>query len=655
MDLGSLPDLAITTQMVRDSLPPYRTIAHSFAGSIQTTNTFLALQGQAHYTTSTLREIDDLIHLRNVDFFSAYRTAVLRHQDDITARYDLVHMSNGIIASPSHRYALAKDYLTKDFNTFWARRSENLGSEISLITGDREFVDHEFRYHWGTYNQHTPLSDITKSIEAHVSGIAHFGHKKMTGYGGDLANIYRNKEHLKTYGYTNDGYGISVHEMPQDLGGEWVVKLSLNFEKNGGASSFVDIDNFDPNRDFLNAIVSNGVQFERYATKGEALANMIMLDNQRSQMVWGAEDPGSLSGFKAKSRIRGMASKTFTTCYSFIFKELKNPENKQEAFWDVFTTIAAAVAARTVALISLPVAVTIAIAMNFGNRKAMNFAFKGLAQKVDYIARGPKAIVGHEADYVASSIQNMLRRFNRKVNVKKDKDLIVTTGIDLTRHDTKRLSSRENQKVEKELCSHGSAAYPRLASQVDRNTSTDFSFNGIARLVRYDPETGNIETYVKYIDAFDINAKISVSEEVKNLLKNDQIIKLTQPKGQKRIYAQELTFDRMRSELKDGLCDNVQNPQDKRYARKAAFGHLNWLFNSASEKIEQDFSKPYVLTARQRLSHQKPMTHCETPASRLMDAQKAFRNSDISIELPTQELIVLCDSAIFPVQRFAIQ
>ncbi len=655
MDLGSLPDILITTQMARDSLPPSHIIKSHISGSVRTTHTFIGLQQRAKSITDTISEIDNLLVFRKRDFFKDYRAVVLRHQDDVTPRYDLHHMTNGIVASLAHRYIIAQDYQTGMLNSFWARQSYSLRSKINPDTHDPEFIDHECRYHWGTYTPDTPKSIIETSIEKHVQGITRFDHTDMTGHGGDFSDIYPNPDNLKVYGNTNDRYGVSVHQLSKDMGGGWLLKLSIEFEKSSDNSGFVDIDNFSNKRAFLKAIISNGTPFEVYPTEEEALANMYMMKKQRSQMVWNAANPSSLSGFKTKSKLLATTSKAFTTSYSFLFKQLKDPENKQEAVWDIIMTVIAAIVARTAVFAYLPIAITFAIAMNFGNRKAMNFAFKGLAQNIDYLFRGPKAIVGHEAEFVADNLGNMFRRFNRKPNISKTYDLIVLVKgkLDLTRQDSKQKSPREINKAIKELCSHGSTAYSRDAHLIDNNTSTDITFNGVARLVRFNRETGAIETYVKYIEALDINPKISISQEAKDLLKDGKIVKITQPKGKKTIISKDVSFNKMRDQIKDELCNNVKDSENKKKARKAAFGHISWLFNNKNHTLDE--TRPYVLTAMQRIDIPEPVKDIITPNDRLIAAKRNFGLSSFSIESPTQELISFCKAAIFPIQSLAIE
>lgn len=321
-----------------------------------------------------------LSRTRSLNLGERFRSVSNAHQELIKTNFPLRQRLDGIVIASTFSYRFAtfaiKNTKTKKIEnrtSLWgSRHPEGLFAEDNK-KGIKQFINDEFRYLIEGFKENETMANFIAAIRKHHHDFREFGINKMTVYGGDLSDIYNERDpetekQLKIYGYTNDVFAVSVHENTKKKGGGWTLKISNPYETSGDTPKFVEIDSLTPDKPIIKAWFSNGKPFANYKTSAEALANMAMLIDRQTRMVWSAKNPENVKISPKKKWMRRLTNAT-TACYNFIFKELKNPENRKEIIMGIAKTIGIVFVSR--AFLTIPGAIALSIVESIGGKKNM--------------------------------------------------------------------------------------------------------------------------------------------------------------------------------------------------------------------------------------------------------------------------------------------
>ncbi|MEM8833353.1 MAG: hypothetical protein AAGB32_02315 [Pseudomonadota bacterium] len=593
-------------------------------------------------------DMAELKRLRTSSIYSQYRDAALAHQGLIITDYPIYQMTDGIVGTSTKFYAWTRDQRTKEQVGFWARSPYYLRTTVGE-DGYPIFADGEYRYHMATLPWNAGKEDKREAISSHHKKLRGFAANSMTVYGGDMSDF-----HDKTprsgciYGYTNDSFAVSIHRCPAEKGGGWTLKASKAYVTANGERTFVPIDNLDTEDSLKKAIQSNGVPVMHFKSRAHAHAQMFMMLDQKTQMVWGAINLAKLYMEKTNKNLKALTDRT-TDVYNWALKEVKDPENISDATFDAGKAAAAAVLANAVLTISFPVAITVAIIDNFFSRKALE-TYKDKSRDRRWKKEGAAAYHPDQADHIDATLENMDREVNRKPNRLMDKFLRVLDGkeCDVTHDPVPQKSTRMRNKGRMELTALDGKAYARKVSQLNLNMSTEMYFNGTIRLVRKDPETNKLVTYVKYVDALNVNPRIALSQSARKILgEGDKIVKFTQEENRMPIQEEVCSFEQM----VDEVMDNMEEDDDALTAhiKDKAKRHISWLFDNKAKIVEPEEVDDDVPAIASKTLKKSLLAKTKDDAMAIIYGDRSIR-----LKEPSKALIEFFKGCEMPCQKYIV-
>lgn len=551
-----------------------------------------------------LLQIWELIKLRRRDASGAHYDAVNAHHGIINSDFELIQMKNGLVRTSGLYYAIAIDSENGSIHIYASRAQKYLKTKRNQW-GVNQFMDEErdekgnlipnaFRYHIGRLPRGSTSDSIRDAIREHYKEFRKFSVNRMRLSGGRFTSLVStarpNDKNAKlsefpdkpkeVIAFSNTDFSLSVHEHD---GGKWRLKMNAPYARFINKLSFVEVESLRTSIEWLNHFFTSRRSVAEFDNKGEALAHLFLMGNQRTQRTW--------RGQNANLMKEDWFSNLTTKIYSFGVIESKNEENYEEGEFDAGMTTAttALLGFKLITNLSFPKLIFTAVLSGFGMRKGLE-AYKEAKKWLKWHrpnAPGIHAVDPLNGPYRLNHIDNGNRHLNAKPAVEKTPYLHVydndNEGCDITHDDTKQISQYEKHWKERWLTTFDSKAFGVLNSQIDNFTSTDISYNGLIRLSQRCPETSEIITYVRYVECLDINDKISIPDDIKALLKNGDILKISHTDKRKN-FSQEVV---KKQDVEDEVCQNLFKQQDitPEQDRELAKGHIAWIFNNNTQPL----------------------------------------------------------------------
>ena len=583
------------------------------------------------------RDIVEIMRLRRDAPASQFRRAVKTHYDVTELDYPIRQFKNGTIATSILYYLTARDQRNGKLNPFWARGQLFLAHQKEE-DGQSHFTNPEYRYHTATLEADATKQDIRTAISDHHKQFRRFARNHMAMHGGDFSDTYGrirpaeewseegNGVHNYRYkfiGYTNEDFALGVHENEAKHGGGWTLKIYAPYEKIVKGSGFVELDGIQKHQKLLNTIVSSGYEYGTYETREEALANMYMVMNDRLQLTWQGQSPIKMH--------EATFTNVTTKAYNFFVKEFKKPENAKEAETEVIAAVLAAAFTRIAFTVSFAWGLTYGIGIKFAGKKAMDL-YDITKKEAAWWWKKAASVHPKRAEYIDATRENMRRIVNTKPNLEMDVHLDVldgnrrNKGVDVTHDPDPQISPKQRNWKALWLSAYSGKAFSQKNNYIDRNTSTNFSFNGLVRLVRRDPDTGNLITYSQYVEALDVNDKISIPEDIKKLLQESRVIKTVQRENIKTVSIEDISFEEMEEEVIPSLFRDY--PKIDNYMVEAAADHIKWLFG------EKTCPKQELIPAR--------------PPPNKSTIARIFGDPNAEIHYPSPELVAFFRGCVLP-------
>ena len=561
----------------------------TYVERLKTMGHWLKTNGQAFLTETGYKRrlFTELVETRlKVDPFASFTTIAQTHQRSIYSDFEFNQMKNGIARTSTSYYAIARDD-DGQHHIYWSRAQKNLKTVADPETDKKKFIDNEYRYHLATLSCDVSKAELREVISNHHRNLRQFDSNHMSLQGGDMTSTisthasFNQDDHsrLQTYGFTNMDFALSVHENPDESGKKWSFAISRPIKNRKGQKHYVEIDNIPAHEKISKAILSNGTEIEGYDTRGEAFANMFVAADHRTQMTWRGQNPISVH--------KNHLGNALTAGWNSVMGEVISPENKVEFTFDVLSKVAFAMFAKTAFTLTLAKAAVIGAASGWGNRKLLGGA-KAVTDNVRWLFKKANSVDPQRAKMIVPTRENMRRKLNTKPNIENEETLDVLDGkqIDITRDDQIQADNDEPFWKETWLCAYDGKAFTRLISNIDDSTSTEFSCNGLVRLVRKDKDTGHFVTYVKYVEALDINAHISIPKEIKDMLIANKLTRLDYDKGDDYISCNPADFSALETEIYPALFS--QETIASETTIEAAQAHIQSVFGEVTEKEQDD-------------------------------------------------------------------
>lgn len=552
----------------------------------------------------TFFELRNYFKLLSLNIGAIHYDSVKQHHDDeLYSDYALQPMDNGITRTSSLYYIVTRDTKNETINIFWSRAQKYLASEINE-QGVKQFImpesdeDNQFRYHLPTLPANATNQDIRDMIRAHHKAFRSYSWERMRLHTADYTKLMGalkprekdadsandNYELAEVLAFSNLDFSLSVHEYPDE---KWRLKMHAPVKKRSPEKSMVDSYSLHTAKNFVNEGFTNARTIMEFDNRAEALAYQWLMANHRTQRTWRGQNPSPMS--------EAVLGHTTTGIYNFTVKEMDDPENIEESEFDTGVTIAtvAFVGAKVLFSLSLPRLIIGAVVSGFGMRKGLELYKKA---KIEYKwrKRNSKGIV--EVDPVSGPYRlNSRENGNRELNCKPNADVIPHLevldnnskfpdghGKDITHDDTPPTYHREKYWKERWISAFDAKAFGGITSGIDRQTSTDFSFNGLIRLSHRCPKTREIVTYAKYVEALDVNDKIAIPDDIKKLFADGKIVRISQKENKKSFTREVITKEELLAEVSPRLFIKNAILNDEDYDK--AKGHISWLFNGQAAK-----------------------------------------------------------------------
>lgn len=586
----------------------------------------------------------DLFLNRLSGFTGQLRKAVSHNMDWINADWPFIQMKNGLVKISSLYFVVARNIENGEINIFWVP-----SPEYAEVNDDGSFKKQERRYHVATLNADTTKIKIRRRIIDEYIKIREFVTHRMSVHGGDVTDIvstivptehWKNRDpsingyRHKTYAFGNDDFTVAVQEIPQKDGNtKWSVALYSGIYPLDGKPCYAPIDSIPPDMKWLKRIFSSGTFVHEFDTKGEALASMEALINERLQMTW--------DGLCATPISQDII--TFGTTRGWNFgARLLSPDNIKDAGLNAGSKAATSVAAGvTLSLPFFVLSLTVAAARTFAI-KAFVDTGKIITKEVMWQWKGIKSVFPERSDYVLDTRKNAKREHNTKPDPKMDEKIRVLEGdtADLTYDPVAQISSHERQRKEKELLNYAQNILSKRFAEIDSNTSSTFTYDGLIALVRRDPDTKALIAYFKYAENLAINDEIEIDPAIKDLLEGKDILRLEHQQNTKSISSTDISFETMQQEVSSKLFPNLDNVQS--YAKDAVNESLDWMFNKLAEGgCDEGFMQPF---------HARRMAYIGSP--QWSKAQKRLQNAGIedtnAVLNPEPHLSACYQHAVFP-------
>lgn len=618
----------------------------------------------------TLFELRNYFRLLKRNIGAIHFDSVKQHHDDeLYSDYALQPMDNGITRTSSLYYVVTKDAQNGSINVFWSRAQKYLLSEKD-DKGVRRFThpdgdeENQFRYHLPTLPANATNQDIRDAIREHHKAFRAFSWQRMRLHTADhtkvMGVIRPPKKPVNDNGYesaevltfANLDFSLSVHEYPED---KWRLKMHAPVKKRSPEPSMVDSYGLHTAKEYLNEFFTNARTVMEFDNRAEALAYQWLMANHRTQRTWRGQNPNPVS--------EAVFNNTTTQIYNFTVKEIDDKENVEESEFDTGVTLitVAILSARLLFSVSTGKLIIGAVVSGFGMRKGLE-AYKRAKVWFKWHKPWSKGIT--EVDPVNGPYrENSKINYNRALNAKPNPAVIPRlevldgnskfpegTGKDITHDDIPPLSHREKYWKEKWISAFDAKAFGGITSGIDRQTSTDFSFNGLIRLSHRCPKTREIITYAKYVEALDVNDKISIPSEIKKLLKDGNIIRISQQENRKSFTKAIVTKEELLEEITPRLFIKNAVLTDEDHER--AHAHVSWLFNHQAKKQEKVIAEDKLTEEEAQsddiiaVDHEWPKKDAKTEKMRKFFGEdwEEMRPSDEKVE----DLIAFFKGAVFP-------
>jgi hypothetical protein len=631
MEMPPYIDMRLSAAFARAKLNDF-VLVRKLNNLVSVNGVTLSVKMQIDNLSRMLKEYDELQRVRKQDITKKQRAEVANTQDAIRSDYDVTQLTDGTIVTSTFFYKLARDIQNGKYNLFRSHSAEYLKAKLNPETDVREFIDNDFRYQVATYPERPTVTQIEETVSKDHFATRKFGDFKMSSYGGSFF------DHMgrEVYAFTNDRYSICAEKIPKEDGGGWLVKICDPIDFRDGEKRFTPFDTMAPKYATMKSILSNGIPYETYKTKAEALAAVRMLYNKQSQLVWQGKDPNRIKT-RTKRNIIKHATRLSTRSYSFLSREYLDVENKYEAIHDIVKTLATAAVAGTLFSLSFPFAVVFAIASNYSDRKTLSTSIERLKRLRYWLSKNPSIYFGERGEYVANFKENMGRQINAKPNVEKNSVLDVLDGkdFDITPISKKQKKTMPNRARVERNAADGMAR-PEQVSNIAPATIIESYTNGHTRFYHRDTETDRHTVFHTYIPVLDNNDRISLSPAAKKDLLNGKIVRSVHEKGKLLPTDSHVTFEEMRAEVMELIEEDYATltAVNKRRIDKSLEGFFNSkAIGEIDDDDKRDINPPKVSKADKRNA-----------------LEKLFNNPELEIEEAPPELVAFYRGIDFPSQ-----
>lgn len=541
------------------------------------------------------------------------RDAFTYHQEKMHSDFAMEQLDNGLIRTSSGYYALAEDVETGDIVVLYSRSQKCLVSARDN-DGHRRLGSTEFVYvvKDGVIKNKSGVPSFTSGLKLNIPELAvrkiishdhellqQYGFNAMGLHGGDVSDLYVSRrtsipddqdpgayDHLKgVHMITNETLSLAIRE---NNDGTWSLRVHAPFERlHTSEPAFVETDPVDPDDSALfSGFLSNGYEFGRFDTPGEAFANLVVNWDKRSTLNWRGQSPIKLS--------ESYATMLRTKIYDALVRETKNKENSEEATFD--STVEMASSALFVGRIALGVGLVstlvVTVAAGFLMRKGLAL-YKAGAHEIQWQRKGPWSEYPDIAPYVEPSRENVRRirkkpadDLKRKVRILGREEL-PANGIN---HNLQAMRSADEEDwIERWLVAFENKSFPTITFMIDKHNSVEICTNGLIRFVSFDDATKVKDVYARYDPAFDMNPHIPIPEEIKAILieneEQGEITHVCQNETEERLTLTSLDVSDFLNAIGRKITNSptMQGNTDSRHM-DAINNHLQWVFNPESDQ-----------------------------------------------------------------------
>jgi hypothetical protein len=346
-----------------------------------------------------------------------------------------------------------------------------------------------------------------------------------------------------------------------------VLKKYAKYGRLNAQETVVEIT--DPNLEEagpLGKIIDNGFEAGRFNTAAEAV--MAMRDEwaEAARNVW--------IGKRAMRTLEKPVTIIRTMLYDAAIYEARNKQ--------VYVGGAAMAAAETSPLLfgtALGKGYLLAVATAFGMSVVKDKALVALntaTREVGYLIKN-----NFDSDYLRSSKytapnRDNDRRIRRKLDETAVRHLRRLTLDDLpaggiSQDDAKTICAiEEHDWMDRWLISFSNKGWPIIGYDIGPHTQLVTCENGLVVLEHKDKVTNDKTVYAAYIETLDKNDNIAIPDEVKTLLQNHGVIKVTQKEGENSISRETMNLLAFPDELAEFLKE-IYDPETKQalYEKKS--------------------------------------------------------------------------------------
>ena len=528
------------------------------------------------------------------DWMYLFTEDVNEHYKRTYHDYPIRQLKDGTIYTSTLYYKVARDARNGKLNVYWARDPNDFQTEEKEVTlydvegkrhvkKIREFVHQDRIYHCATLRPGAYKTDIREAISEHHRKFRDFAINEMAHHGGDVSHLVGQErpeeewethgKYYKVIGFTNKRWVISVHELPE---GGWSLCMGPPVKWFNRKTQFSPMDGIDPTNKIVKTIMSNGYPYKNrvFDSKGEALAYMDLLKNQKSQDVWTGFDPIKFTD--------APVTNATTTAWNFIAEEVMSVDNSKDAAAD-------AALVPFLGPLSFPVSQVM---------RRVKGVIVFSAEQALIKTRGIGFSMSKRAPYVANTPENMRRSFNTKPNPESFKYLDVledSDAIDITNFGQAQ-EKQESSKHLKALKTKDGSGFTMTSSLGSLDVSTQVYMNGQVRLSYYDQKRDRIVTYSQYIEAFNFNGKIPLTKEERRILEGLKTVRLDQSADSLEVinHGRHYHPSEIIRQVEASIDDYYQNEELAAQEKR----HIRWLFAQSSEKTQRPFEDDNTIDDR---------------------------------------------------------
>lgn len=564
MDLGLLPDIALTTQMTRDGIQS--------SGLVM--NWRIATQLVYEDIGDTRRAYRELYEMRKKTIAGRLKSAFLRVSYTTKSDLELNQLDNGLIETSSGYYALLEDRKNSVINIVWSREQKYLSGNINE-DGIKRLQSSEYVYYVGSVDfvPRKVKGDIEENlffVKQAARAVISNDHGKFVEeamentnlYVGDVSDIYksvrigsiegkdRSRFRSKIFMFANNFVAYTISE---NSDGEWVLEKYAPYSRLKAGETIVEITGTNVSENsILNKSMNNGFQLgQPYKTQKEAFIALMQKWNDDVQNKWRGDNTIKITE-APYTILRTMA-------YDAAIRELQNPENIEEGIFDSAVTASPLLFWGARALGGpIGIAISTAILAGFAMRKGLAASKWGF-DEFKWAVGGAKWMGRDLKNHISPERKNY-NRIRKKLHpdfIENNRLLSIgdlpVNGITVDGKKPIPAQKTEEDFVNRWLLTADNKGMPSIGFTINDCTIATIFLNGLVHVESRNPKTRDKVSYSSYMPDMDLNPRVSIPSTVKKYLSDGKIRVVSHIEEEDIIAGKEVHYDKVQGQLSDLL------------------------------------------------------------------------------------------------------